>query len=474
MKQLVIVFSLLLMLAPGCKDSNPPGRVKKSVPDISLPRDTVYVFELESVKIDKLVGGETSRDEFNFFLHKNQLYVVSSATGRHTFQIGLTAPPASFGLSRYSKVRGRSDHLAVRLPSFDTGLTKVDGTYFHLVFNELRFEAVDEPDAKGVFKEVRARGRGNFSISHGDSRYSGGFDAVWRGEIDTHPPEVTVIPPANGLVSGRFDVFFDKPVEVGQVSERVFLRNAEGKKLPIRVEPVETDFRHYATTLRVETQNLLPFDSQLSLAVGTAFTDLGGRSLTKPSVTTIRTPHLPPVLVGAAHDFRDSRGEEEFSTQGEIEIVETHRGVKPFGGRLLVLTPPKAGRRYSSALITRTLIPNDAEWLQVYVRKIARTRDTHTPCLRYTVAQVTGELWNVECAPQQIPSLMIDTADGEFFSTKWLPISINVHGQRGQEVVLLLEAEPMQPDMPVESEPTFVVDRIRTVPEGQDHMVLEH
>ena len=44
-------------------------------------------------------------------------------------------------MSRYPKVRGRSDHLYVRLPPFKTGLIKDDGTDFEMALNDLRFEA---------------------------------------------------------------------------------------------------------------------------------------------------------------------------------------------------------------------------------------------------------------------------------------------------------------------------------------------
>ena len=53
--------------------------------------------------------------------------------------------------------------------------------------------------------------------------------------------------------------------------------------------------------------------------------------------------------------------------------MEEYVSIKPHRGRMLKLTPPRAGSRYSSALLTRLKVPYDATHIQLRVLKVART-----------------------------------------------------------------------------------------------------
>ena len=112
-----------------------------------------------------------------------------------------------------------------------------------------------------------------------------------------------------------------------------------------------------------------------------------------------------------------------------------------------------------------------ASVLQVRVLKAAHTKDPNTPCLRYTVAQAGGLVWGRKCGPTDTPNIRHQDADGEFWVTDWVNLDIEVVGQRGQDVLLLLEAEPQGVDVKDGTDPVFVVDAIRVVGADEDPKV---
>ncbi len=212
----------------------------------------------------------------------------------------------------------------------------------------------------------------------------------------------------------------------------------------------------------------------MSLTVGRGFADLAGNRLDRPAVTVVDTPSLPPLMNSAGHDFDAARVEKEteFRLQGLARFVPEYAGIRPYAGQLLVLTPPPAASTRTSALVARLKVPYDATHIQIRTIKVARTRDVPTPCLRFAVAQRNGVLWNVECGPTDVPTVRVERPGGEVFTTPWVPLTIDVRGQRGQEIVLLVEARPLDPEVPPQSQPVFLVDLVRMVWEGEDPRVI--
>ena len=473
MRRIIPMTSLVcaLLAWSGCPDDKPSATTGDKLVNLSLEKGRLFRLELNSVKLDKVLGGKEAKREFKHFINHNKILLYTHETLKHVLRLGVTAPAASYGESSYKRVRVRSDHIYVRVPAHLLRLVKDDGTIFEVNVASMRLKPKRGSVEDGVIDgEFNAEVSGSFGITHGDTRFSGDFFGEWTAIPDNQPPEVTVVPPARGLVSGAFDVYFDEPVTAKDIQDRVFLRNKEGKKMKIRVQIRPTDIDNYTTHLRVETNDLLPFNERLTLAVGVGFEDLVGNTLAKPEVTVINTKDYPPLMNQVGHDFDKARdAKPEFRLQGEAELVDSHLGkIKPVRGRFLKLIPPRSGSRYSSALVTRLRVPADAEYLQVRVLKTARTRDTPTPCLRYVMAHIDGLLWNVECGPTDLPKSKIETPDGEYFTTPWVHLNIRVDGQRGREVLVVLEARPLDPKTPLGMDPVFLVDMVRTVWVGED------
>lgn len=467
-----------LACAFGCKNDGPDEDLEEAGPDLYITKGTTYVMELYQVKLEKLVGGEDADREFRFFLNHNSILIWAHDHDANAYRIGVTAAAASYGESSYQRVYKPGNDLYIGLPSFTVDLVKDDGTVFHLDISsaKLKPDDVDETASDGEIQgELEADLQGGFSITKGETRYSGDFFGTWHGQVDESPPTVLVIPPAEGLVVGAFDVYFDEPVTAEAITDKVLLRGKDGTPLKTRVSVSESDINEFTTHIRVEPNELLPFGQRLTLAVGTGFRDLSGNKVSRPVVQVVSTPEYPPLMNNVGHDLAVGRDDVEFSLQGEAKLIDEYAGIKGYqGSRLLKLVPPKAGSRYSSAMLARIRVAADAHWLQVRVLKVARTRDANTPCLQYTVAQINGMVWNVECGPTDVPRSMLDRGDdGEYFTTPWVHLNIDVRGQRSREVVFVLEARPLDPTMNVQMEPIFLVDMVRTVWEGEDPTVIQ-
>lgn len=461
----------LLSLHGGCKDDVSATSGDK-LQNLSVEKGRLFVLELEEkVTVSKVQGGDDATSLFKQFAIHNHLLLYTHPDQKNVLRLGVTAPAASYGESTYERIRVRADHRVVYLPSANIELTKDDGSTIHVNFSDARLVPSELPSDGIIRSDFSLEGAGDFTIRRGDTFFSGDFTGRWSAIADERDPEVIIVPPAKGLVSGSFDVYFDEPVTAEQIASKIFLRDKKGEQLNISVEVRETDIPNFTTHIRVETANLLPFNDRLTLAVGTGFSDLVGNKVTKPKVEVVQTPDYPPAMNNVGHDFDAARGKKEFSYQGDVTLADHYLGLKGHAGRLAVLRPPSAGSRYSSALLARIRIPADAVWLQVRVRKVARNRDAKTPCLRYVLAQIdNGQLWNVECGPTDVPGEKFAAPDGaEYFTTDpFTLMNINVVGQRAREVVLVLEAKPLASDMNVETDPVFLVDMIRMVWEGED------
>ena len=456
----------LVMLGFGCKKDD---KATTDAPTgLSLPAHTTFLLELGEVTLEKLIG-ENAERVLKFYLSHNEILMFTLSGEKQVFTIGMSAPPASYGKASYSRIRGRTDGRYIWVPNVGLKLVKDDGAIFSLDIAEMRLSPEDKTGEDGLISgNFTAQIRGSVSIDRGDSRMSGEFFGTWTGKPDSSPPRVTVIPPAEGIVSGSVEVYFDQPVDTDAIASRVFLRDGSGKtmKTHITVSPSEID--DFTTHLLVETLDFLPFNQKLSLAVGTAFKDLAGVALERPYVTIIKTPDYPPLMNEAGNDFGDGR-EKEYRTQGDVTVVPTYASLKPYSGRFLKIVPPPSGSRTTSALVSRIRVSSDADILQVRVAKIARTRDPETPALRFTVAEVDGLVVSTQVGPTDVPRSLISQESGEeYFTTPWVHLNINVGGHRGRELVFIVEARPMTPDMKVQSEPVFLVDLIRVVWEGQD------
>ncbi len=468
---LVLVVTLALDGCQGCEDPPSATTGDKAV-NLEMARGQLFILELGEVEVSGVSGGKEAEREFRHFVNHNQLLLWTHDKQKHVFRLGVTAPAASYGESTYSKVRGRSDSSFVRIKSHHIELVKDDGAKMQLDITAARF-SVPEKGVATIDGEFDADIRGGWAITHGDTRFSGDFAGSWKGHLDDRPPEVTIVPPAKGLVSGAFDIYFDEPVTAEDIQERVILRDKKGNDMKITVEIRETDIDEYTTHLRVDTNQLLPFNERLTLAVGTGFQDLVGNKLARPKVEVVNTPDYPPLMNNVGHDFDAARTEPEFLLQGQIEFVDEYLGVKPYSGRLLKIEPPVSGARFSSALVARMRVAGDAKWLQVRALKIAHTRGSPTPCLRYVVASITGVLHKVECGPTDVPrgKLVVD-GDEEQFTTQWIHLDIDVTGHRGHEIIVVIEARPLDPKTPPDMLPRFLVDMVRTVWEGEDPKVI--
>jgi hypothetical protein len=472
--RIIVITSLVLSVAvhAGCKDDKALQDEGERV-SLTLPKGSLFVLESAELKVDKLIGGKEAEREFRHFANHNHLLLFADAKQRHIYRVGVTAPASSYGESTYRRVRGRSDHLYIRIPSHKIKLVKDDGAIIHVDVQSLRIEAAKKGDDGVISGEFDAHIIGSFTVEHGDTRFSGEFSGSWRGHPDDSPPQAMVVAPAKGLVSGAFDVYFDEPVTAEDIQKRVVLRSKGGDSMNIRVQVRDTDIDDFTTHLRIETNDLLPFNERLTLAIGTGFEDLVGNKLTRPTVQVVNTPDYPPLMNPVGHDFDKARKEPEFFSQGHVDFVDEYLGIKPYSGRLLKIKPPRSGARYTSAILARMRIPGEAQWVQVRALKVARTRDSPTPCLRYIVAGISGVLHNIECGPTDIPGSKMDTPDGELFTTPWVHLDIDVTGHRGHEVILVVEARPLDPKTSASSEPIFLVDMVRTVYEGEDPKVIQ-
>lgn len=450
----------------GCKKDE---KAKTEAPvGLSLPAQQTFLLELAEVTLEKLIGLDAER-ELKFYLTNNDILLFTLSGEKQVFTIGMSAPPASYGRASYTRIRGRTDGRYIWVPAIGLKIVKDDGAVFSLDIAEIRLAPDDPPGDDGLISgEFTAQIRGSVSLDRGDARQSGEFFGTWSGKQDTAPPRVTVIPPAEGIVSGSVDIYFDQPVDTDRISSRVFLRDSTGQALRTHVAVSPSEIPDYTTHLLVETLDLLPFNQKLSLAVGTDFKDLAGIALEKPHVTIIKTPDYPPLMHEAGNDFDVDR-EKELRTQGEVSVVPSYAGLKPYSGRLLKIVPPPPGSRTTSAMMSRIRVSSDANELQVRVAKVARTRDPQTPCLRFTVAELDGLVVTSRCGPTDVPrTLLSDEGGDEYFTTPWVHLNINVAGHRGREVVFLVEARPMTSDMKPQSEPVFLVDLVRVVWEGQE------
>ncbi len=70
-------------------------------------------------------------------------------------------------------------------------------------------------------------------------------------------------------------------------------------------------------------------------------------------------------------------------------------------------------------------------------------------------------MWTVCCTH---PKFTI--GDNEYFMTPWSNVDIDVTGQRGKEVLVVLAAEPLSPEIDPESEPVFLIDSLTTIDDG--------
>lgn len=472
--------TLLLLLTGGCKEEKKSATTGRRDRNILMERGQLYLLELESIETDKLVGGDQAAAEFKVFGAKHQLFMWTNPGPPHVFTFGCTAPAASYGRSTYPRLRGRGDTYYVHLPRFQLKLLKDNGRTITMDIASIRIKPDEVPDDDGVVKgEFTAEIRGSFSVEFDSDRLSGEFFGSWHGSLDKSPPEVTIIAPDAGLVSGAFDVYFDEPVTSNQATSRVFLRNSKGKKLKANIEIEPTELDNYTTHIRVDPVDLLPFQEQLGLAVAigdekVGFADLAGNRLPRAKTKLYTTPEHPPQMNSVGHDFSKQRTKTEFKLQRDATLVDSHVGIKPNRGRFLLIKPPPAGSRYSSALIALIRIDSDTKYLQVKIAKIADTRAAETPCLRYTVAQVDGLPWSRDCGPTDVPMIPVEFGETRVFTTPWVPMTIDVEGLRDRQVVIELEARPLSPTVPMGSNPRFIVDVIRPVWEGQDPTEFEN
>lgn len=450
----------------GCKKDEKP---KTEAPvGLTLAPNQTFLLELAEVSLEKLVGDNADK-ELKFYLSHNDILLFTLNGENQVFTIGMSAPPASYGKASYKRIRGRTDGRYIWVPDVGLKIVKDDGAIFSLDIVEMRLSPDDAPGDDGVIaSDFTAQVRGSVSLDRGDARVSGEFFGTWSGKVDVSPPRVTVIPPAEGIVSGSVDVYFDQPVDTDRIASRIFLRDAKGKALKTHVAVSQSEIPDYATHFLVETLDLLPFNQKLSLAVGTDFKDLAGIALEKPHVTIIRTPDYPPLMNEAGTDF-DAGREKEYRTQGDVGVVPVFAGLKPYAGRLLKIVPPPPGSRTTSALVSRIRVASDASVLQLRVAKVARTRDPETPCLRFIAAEVDGLVVTTQCGVTDVPRTLITDASGdEYFTSPWVHLNISVAGHRGRELVFLVEARPMTGEMKTTSEPVFLVDLVRVIWEGQD------
>ncbi len=468
----------LLLVWCGCKEQkkSPTGAKGRN---LVVKKGQLYTLELFSIETEKLVGGEEAATAFKFFVAKNQILLFTHSGAPHVFTLGFTAPPGSYRRSNYPRVRGRSDTYYVHLPNLRLNLIKDNGREFILRVGSIRIKPREEPGQDGIIGgEFNAEIRGSFAVEFGQERFAGDFFGTWYARLDTKAPEVGIVPPDRGLVSGSFDVYFDEPVTSNQAQNRIALRDSKNKEVKIKATIEATDLNDFTTHIRVDPIDLLPFNEKLGLAVAVGtdiagFADLGGNRLPRPKTLFYDAPDYPPQMNSVGHDFDKARKDEEFRLQRDVRIVDEHFGVRPHRGRMLLITPPPAGSRYSSAMLARIQIDDDTRFLQLKVAKVADTNASLTPCLQLTVAQVDGMPWRRVCAPTDVPSIVLETERAEVLVTPWVPITVDVEGQRGRQVVIELEARPLDPATPVGSNPRFLIDMIRPIWEGQNRNEFE-
>jgi len=466
--------ALLLAVMTGCK-KDPKHDNTVSPIKFSFDLDQLFVLELvgDSLVLDNLVGEESLERDFRDVANHNQLLLYTDPNTKNILRVGVTAPAASYGESSYERVRATGDHLNIRLPSFSIKLLKDNGTTVQLSISTFEITPGGDPPADGVLHDdFKLFTSGTFSVRRGDTQYGGDFSAQWRGHPKTTPPHPLILPPAGGLVTGAFNVYFDEPVLIRSLRERLHLRNEEGEPMDIDVHPIPSDIKDFSTHIVLKSRDLLPFGTRLSMAVGVDFTNLNGAQMERALVEIVETPQPPPFVQEAGHDFNAGRTDSEYTLHGTAELVDRFRGITPYRGRLLKITPPPAGQRAVAAFSTRLQVSADASHLTLRVMKIASTRDHETPSLRFLVAYPNGLIWRQMQAPTDVPQRQFEHEGREYFRTEWLHKSLDLVGQRGQEVTVIIEAEPLKPTMKPEMKPVFLVDLLHTVWEGEDPNVI--
>ncbi len=465
MNRLLVWCCVAIVAGAGCKEEAPLGSGGGTpVPEPQLARGHMFRLELDTLKVDKVVGSGGSAQTLKNVLGDHGLLIWTPEREASLVVVGLTGAPGSYATSRYTRVKRQNDPVAVRLEPFAVGMQLRDGRRLELEISSSRLTLPgggSPPDGE-LDKDVQLEARGGFSLALGDTRISGSITGTWMGGRDSSPPEVQVVAPAAGIVTGKVEVFFDEPVKTERLPERLFIRDAARNPLEMNIEVEKTDLPDATTHVTLKPRALLPFDAKLSVAVGSELTDLIGRRLDKPTITVFNTSTAPPLLVGHETDFGFARGDDAIQRIGDVEYL-TQFGLERALGRYVRLKPPLAVGGTTSAIVTRLMPPGNASELRIRVRKLTRLREQSTPCLTVVLAQPSGIPWTVDCGPTEAPREEILGPDATWFATPWTDLIIPLSGQRGTEVVLAIDAAPLAPSMNPAMDAQFLIERIHVV-----------
>ncbi len=476
------ITSLVVLLAPliaggGCKSQAPSSAAETGTPGPSLQRNRIFRLELDTLTVKKIVGSGGDANSLKALLADYPLYVWTPEKEAQIAWVGFTGAPGSFARSSYTRVKFIADPYVVRMDPFAITLQLRDGRKLELDVNAVTLRDGHGKEAAGVLDDdVRLEARGGFGVLSGETRLSGDFEGLWSGEPDKTSPEVHIDTPADGVPSGVVRVFFDEPVRTTSLPERVFIRDAERRSIEIDVTAERGDILDATTQLLVKPRGLLPFDARLSVAIASEIPDLLNRRLGRAALSVVATLSSPPSLAATFHDFAVARGEAEFTKVGAVDLIPAFGVELPSSGRFLRLLAPPAVGTTSAAVLTRFVVNGTARALEVRVKKIARTRDVETPCLRVTLSSPKGVVFSVDCGPTEVPKQPItgpelagagaagSPQDREWVATPWSDLSVPLEGQRGQEVLVIIEAPPLSPTMNPAALTQFLVDFLRVVP----------
>ncbi len=462
--RLVLVLILVLGGVTGCKKEEAEAP-KERAPDLTLSRSGSYVLALDNLTPRRAMDKDDQK-ELKRQLEDHPLTMYLPKTEKAYVRLGLGGKPGSARKSSYPKLRLRSDENYVYLTDDQVELALDDGAVLRLNATRLRMKPMGELPSDGVVSgPIEITGQVSVSYARGDLRTSGTFDARWHGNRSIEPLVVAVTTPPEGLVSGSVDVYFDHPIETSGLGSKIILTDRKDKPIHVTVSPTATDLEDYATHVRVQALELLPFEQTLSVTVAESFESFGGHKLQQAVKATFKTPTFPEELTAAGAKFTElspGKNDPTARLQGDASYVGAWFGVRPiYASRLLKLVPAPTGSRTLAALVMRVRVRPGIKSLVVRVRKVARSPEQETPCMKVTLALSDGLPLYKECVPKDVPTERIAGPEGEGVATRWSELRIDVSNHAADESILaVLEASPLPATTNPASEPAFLIDGI--------------
>ena len=451
----VIVATLLAV--GGCKDDGArTDEGPAEEPPIRIPDGALYVLAIDQLEIDLPGKDPETEKRLRRFVRENEILVAASKARRGQLVIGFYLNPSRRTTSRYVMARGDATSKGISLGRLELELKASDGTTGAIELRDAHLAPRGKAEADGrITGGLELESQGWMHWGTGDTRWSARYKARWHGETMSDPPHATVLPPRDGLCTDAFHVRFDRPVFVRRVGEDVVLRGKGGATIQARIALGRSDLTDYATSFAVAPAGTLPFGERVGLFVKPTLQDLVGRSLDTPIHMMIKTLELPE---RAAEQVDFGGGSTPWRIVGEGSVVGAHRGIVASAGRLIALKPPKARQTRPYAVLVRIRVPDRPCTLRVRAVKVTRSEAARSGALELIVSAPDGRLWSRRTILEEGPTVSI--AGQQAVQTRWSVTDLKMDEHRNEDVVVTLQAGPLDPRVPPHGRPTFLIDTV--------------